>query len=130
MLGIGFKLPHLALHVPYKYYQMYEGKNHSWALNESERTFPNNTTPLNYRCCAELAMKYMQEESEKRTTETLRLSNPEQINDTIPLRMRNELMMGYAAGISFVDSQLGRVLDTLDELSLWNKGGSKLYYVY
>ena len=31
-----------------------------------------------------------------------------------------ESMRGYAAAISYVDEQLGKVLDTLDELNLWN----------
>ena len=127
MLAIGFKLPHLALHVPYKFYEMYQGRNQSWALNDNERTFPGDTTPLSYRCCAEQNMMYMQDEGEIRTADTEYLAGPDQINRTISSRMRNELMMGYAAGISFVDSQLGRVLDALEELSLWNNGEQSKY---
>jgi iduronate 2-sulfatase len=38
----------------------------------------------------------------------------------MPEDMRDELMMGYWAGISFLDAQIGRILDTIDELKLWN----------
>jgi iduronate 2-sulfatase len=34
--------------------------------------------------------------------------------------MYNELMIGYAAAVTYVDKQLGRVLDVLDELQLWD----------
>eukprot|EP00607_Mallomonas_marina_P008944 CAMPEP_0182422622 /NCGR_PEP_ID=MMETSP1167-20130531/8350_1 /TAXON_ID=2988 /ORGANISM="Mallomonas Sp, Strain CCMP3275" /LENGTH=285 /DNA_ID=CAMNT_0024600815 /DNA_START=12 /DNA_END=865 /DNA_ORIENTATION=- len=39
---------------------------------------------------------------------------------TIPWKMHNELMTSYAGGITFLDKQIGRVLDVVDELSLWN----------
>ena len=62
MLGVGFKLPHLALHVPYEFYDMYNdhGKNESWKLSDEERRFPGGITSLSYRCCAEQYMRYMQ----------------------------------------------------------------------
>ena len=34
--------------------------------------------------------------------------------------MHSELMIGYCAAVSFVDKQLGRILDVLDELKLWD----------
>ena len=34
--------------------------------------------------------------------------------------MHDELMMSYCGGVSYLDSQLGRILDVLDELNLWN----------
>ncbi len=40
MLGLGFKLPHLAVHVPYKYYEMYKGKSDAWKLTKKELRFP------------------------------------------------------------------------------------------
>ena len=36
-----------------------------------------------------------------------------------PQDMYTEMMWGYSAAVSFVDYQLGRVLDVLDELDLW-----------
>ncbi len=121
MLAVGFKLPHLALHVPHEFYEMYsDGRNESWRLSDEERRFPATTTPLSYRCCAETYMRYMQKESTVKTTDSELLLVPDMVNRTITHRMRDELMRGYAAGITFVDSQLGRLLDTLDELKLWD----------
>jgi arylsulfatase A-like enzyme len=42
------------------------------------------------------------------------------INSPIEDEMHNDLMMGYAAGITYLDTQLGRILDLIDELALWN----------
>lgn len=71
LLSVGFKLPHLALHVPYKYYEMYNTKQmmENWKLSERERTFPPSTTSLGYRCCAEMHMIYMKNESQERYME-------------------------------------------------------------
>jgi arylsulfatase A-like enzyme len=33
--------------------------------------------------------------------------------------MRDELMMGYCAGVSFVDKQVGKLLDVMDRHNLW-----------
>ena len=43
----------------------------------------------------------------------------EKIEIVPPQDMYTEMMWGYSAAISFVDYQLGRVLDLLDELDLW-----------
>ena len=41
-------------------------------------------------------------------------------NYTLPYKMHEELMWGYSAAVSFLDAQLGRILDVIDELALWN----------
>ena len=41
------------------------------------------------------------------------------INDSFPLAVHQEMMWGYAALVTFVDKQLGRVLDAIDQLELW-----------
>lgn len=121
MLAVGFKLPHLALHIPYKFYDMYShGKNESWSLSDEERRFPKSTSPLSYRCCAEQYMRYMQEEGTVKSVDNELLFSSDMVDRTISHKMRDELMRGYAAGITFVDTQLGRLLDTLDELKLWD----------
>jgi iduronate 2-sulfatase len=33
--------------------------------------------------------------------------------------MHDELMVGYSAAVSFLDAQVGRILDVMDELQLW-----------
>ena len=41
------------------------------------------------------------------------------INVAISYQMRLELMWSYCAAVSFLDVQIGRILDTMDELNLW-----------
>ena len=41
------------------------------------------------------------------------------INQIIPEQMRLELMWTYCAAVSFVDAQLGRILDVMDKNGLW-----------
>jgi arylsulfatase A-like enzyme len=51
LLALGFKLPHLAVHVPYKYYDMYksENKSNSWKLTKKELRYPYSSPELSYR---------------------------------------------------------------------------------
>jgi hypothetical protein len=53
MLGVGFKLPHLALHVPYDFYSIYKTKEkrNMWKLSKKELRFPASTTEIAWRCC-------------------------------------------------------------------------------
>ena len=121
MVSVGFKLPHLALHVPWKYYEMYRNKRYAWTLSDQERQFPPSAPLSSYRCCAESTFKYMNEEGSKPFSKSIDLEEGTvKTNYIIPEDMRDELMMGYWAGISFLDAQIGRILDTVDELKLWN----------
>lgn len=117
MLALGFKLPHLAVHVPHKYYDMYKDKADSWKLTKKELRFPPSSPDVAYRCCADETFKHMNEEGSKRSEKHVRLGD---INMAFTEQMHNELMMGYCGAVSFVDSQVGRVLDAVDKLQLWN----------
>jgi iduronate 2-sulfatase len=121
MLSVGFKLPHLAVHVPYRYYEMYkniraENKN-AWRLTKKELRFPLSSPDIAYRCCANQDFEYMNNEGAEKAVDKVTLGD---INFAFNERMHDELMMGYAAGVSFVDYQLGRLLDEIDKLQLWN----------
>ena len=117
MLSIGFKNPHLALHVPYRYYEMYKNKTTHWKLSKKELRFPFYASAAGYKCCAESHFKYMHEEGARRKGKSIPIGD---INKGIPLSMSDELMMGYCGMISYTDTQVGRILDALDELQLWN----------
>ena len=118
MLAIGFKLPHITLHVPHKYYKMYEGIQMP-NISAKELTYPLTTSPAcGYRCCGEDPVRYVNDEGRKKSSQSADISA---INAAVPYRAHNEIMSGYSAGISFLDTQLGRILDTLDELKLWDK---------
>ena len=58
----------------------------------------------------------MNDEGAKKSNKTYETRH---INDSFPLTVHQEMMWGYAALITFVDKQLGRVLDAIDELELW-----------
>ena len=118
MVGVGFKLPHITLHVPYKHYMMYKGLQVP-NMTLAELQFSSKTSPaVGYRCCGENTYRFVNEDGTKRAVETKQLGN---MNEPVPLRVYNEIMTGYCAGISFLDDQLGRILDVLDELNLWDK---------
>ena len=61
----------------------------------------------------------MNEEGQQRSNGIIPLYESK-VDFIVPDDMRNELMWGYCAAVSFLDTQLGRLLDVVDELSLWN----------
>mmetsp|Transcript_22497 Transcript_22497/g.32337 ORF Transcript_22497/g.32337 Transcript_22497/m.32337 type:complete len:601 (-) Transcript_22497:131-1933(-) len=117
MLGVGFKLPHLALHVPHKYYEIYKNKDrmNAWKLSKRELRFPPTTSEISWRCCAG-NLDFMREEGALRFNRSVWLGD---INVAFTNEMRDELMMGYCAGVSFVDKQVGKLLDVMDRHNLW-----------
>ena len=115
MVSVGFKMPHLAMHVPYKYYDMYRSRVHQWNATEAELRYPLTSPVVSYRCCAD-SYHYMNDEGALKSNRTYETRH---INDTFPLTVHQEMMWGYAAMVTFVDKQLGRVLDAVDELELW-----------
>eukprot|EP00596_Hydrurales_sp_CCMP1899_P000485 CAMPEP_0119043528 /NCGR_PEP_ID=MMETSP1177-20130426/23099_1 /TAXON_ID=2985 /ORGANISM="Ochromonas sp, Strain CCMP1899" /LENGTH=555 /DNA_ID=CAMNT_0007011825 /DNA_START=312 /DNA_END=1979 /DNA_ORIENTATION=+ len=117
MLAIGFKMPHLAMHMPYKYYDMYRSRVHMFDASPAELRFPPTAPSVSYRCCANPRYNFMNEEGAQKSRSSHDL---QYINRTIPLTVHQEMMWGYAAMITFVDKQLGRVLDAIDELELWS----------
>ena len=62
MLSMGFKLPHLALHVPEQHFQRYQGDSEaaqSWKLSPRELKYPPSAPAISYRCCNEKTFQYM-----------------------------------------------------------------------
>lgn len=117
MVAIGFKHPHLAIHVPHHYYSMYKGKEEMWRLTRKELRFPPSSPEVAYRCCAEQSFFMMNEEGAKKSFNEIGLGD---INFAFTDKMHDEMMLGYCAGVTFVDAQLGRLLDVMDELKLWD----------
>ena len=117
MVAVGFKLPHLMVHFPHKYREMYRSVGHVWNVNKKELKFPPSAPTVAFKCCALMDFAHLHDEGKKRAvkhTPTLSLSEP------FPLEVYKEIMWGYSAAITFLDDQIGRLLDTLDELQLWN----------
>lgn len=116
MLGIGFKNPHLQIHVPYAYYDMYKNRTDAFKLTKKELRFPHSTPDVAYRCCAEPNFMFMNEEGAARAKDVVSLGD---INMAFTDRMREEAMIGYCAAITFVDKQLGKILDVMDAHNGW-----------
>lgn len=118
LLTIGFKQPHLQYHLPRQYFDMYRDSEFLQNIlhsDDKEHTFPDGVPLMNYRCCGQPIVSYMNDEGRKPSVEN---SGPLQGKMSIPARARYELMWGYLGGVSFLDAMLGRVLNTLEELNI------------
>ena len=115
-VSVGFKQPHTQYHVPRKYFNLYKNSRFLQEMKRSddkEWTFPSGAPRMNYRCCALSLVRYMQDEGRVFSNAT---TPPLYGMMTLPARARAELMWGYLAGVSFLDAQVGRLLDALDAL--------------
>lgn len=46
MVGLGFKMPHTALHIPYRYFDMYRSRAlYAWNMTDKERVYPLSSPP-------------------------------------------------------------------------------------
>lgn len=90
-LAIGFHKPHLPFYAPKKYYELYKDKNFS---------LPNTSATVSSTLGG--------------------ISNFQDVPDIGPLSDEKilELIQAYAASVSFIDAQIGRVLNRLDALRL------------
>ena len=120
MVAVGFKLPHVTLHIPQKYYDMYADLDMAKLYNISaqELHFPvESSPPVGFTCCTEKNFRYMNANGTKRADRFFGTGN---VNVPFPVDAHNELMRGYCAGVTFLDTQLGRLLDEMDRLQLWD----------
>lgn len=97
-LAVGFVRPHLPFTVPKKYWDLYDPAKLPLAKNP---TPPVGAPPYALKKIAEL-------------------DQYKPVPDRLPLTedLQRTLIHGYYAGVSYVDTQVGRVLDELDRLGL------------
>ena len=117
--AIGFKMPHLALHLPMDYLNVYRNiSEYAFKATSEMLTYPPTSPVCAYQCCADWEFRYMNSGDEgSKHNESVKLQN---MSQTLPNRMRKELLWGYSGMISYLDAQLGRILDVIDELDLWS----------
>jgi hypothetical protein len=118
MIAAGFKMPHTALHIPHRYFDMYRHLNSTdvWTLKDEERTYPSNAPAHSFRCCTDTVFRFMKNEGADNSERSEPLGD---INHVFSQEAYSENMWGYSAAITYLDFQLGRILDVLDELDLW-----------
>lgn len=97
-LGVGFWKPHLPYNAPKRYWDLYDRTKLS-PPNPAQR--PENAPGLAFHYGGEVR-------SYNGVPKSGKISDPEQA----------ELRHGYLAGISFVDANVGKVLDELDSLGI------------
>ncbi|MCO6044400.1 sulfatase [Aeoliella sp. ICT_H6.2] len=97
-LAVGFRRPHLPFNSPQKYWDLYDREQFSLP---ARRTPPDGAPPYARTTWGELR-KYGNIPKQGPMSDELQL----------------ELIHGYYAAVSYVDAQVGRILDTLQETDL------------
>ena len=97
-LAVGFRKPHLPFDAPKKYYDLYKGVNFNFPLSSS--------IPKNAPAIANSKLGSFSE------FQDIPAEGPLSDEKTF------ELIRGYAASTSYMDAQVGRVLEQLDALQL------------
>lgn len=100
-LSVGFHKPHLPFIAPKRYWDLYD--------RDAIAVQPFQTLPLNGPKIAH------------QPGWELRSGYSDVPKGELPIEYQKELIHGYYACVSYVDAQLGRVLDRLDELGLGDK---------
>ena len=109
-LAVGFHKPHLPHIVPLKYYEMYNIDDITLPPNPN---VPKNFKEENWHSDGNFEMEsYNENAGPEFTKQHFSFSNPIDANFTKQMRR------AYFAATSFVDAQVGKVLDTLKELNL------------
>jgi hypothetical protein len=85
MVGVGFKLPHLALHVPFKYFDLYSKKGSKFeeavSLKDDELKFPPTSPEVAYKCCAADTFVFQKKEGSEKSFDAVQIGN---INEKLP----------------------------------------------
>ena len=113
-LGVGYYKPHLPFTAPKKYWDLYNRKDIPLS---TVTELPENASPYIFRAWSE-------------TGSYNDISTPEPYSDTLSLLLKH----GYLACVSYIDAQIGRLLDELKTLNLddntivviWGDHGWKL----
>ena len=100
-LAVGFRKPHLPFHVPKRYYELY--KSESFDLPST------SNLPINAPAITNSKSNWIREFQDI----------PDE--GAFPDEKTLELIQGYAAATSYMDAQVGRILDQLDALRLTEK---------
>eukprot|EP01060_Flectonema_neradi_P015911 TRINITY_DN22544_c0_g1_i1.p1 TRINITY_DN22544_c0_g1~~TRINITY_DN22544_c0_g1_i1.p1 ORF type:complete len:531 (+),score=97.02 TRINITY_DN22544_c0_g1_i1:56-1648(+) len=101
-LTAGMKRPHLGWFVPQKYYDMYEEDK----IVVAKHPTPPNITTMSFGLNDEIC-----------TTHQVNCTTTPDGFNLVPDNMHQVLRKGYYSAVTFMDSQVGRVIDALDASS-------------
>lgn len=99
MVGLGFKLPHLAVHVPFKYFDLYRHRQHMWKRRRKELKFPNSAPIVSHKCCAGVDFEFMNKDGGEKFT---RKENIGRMNSPFTQQMHTELVLTYCNHMSLL----------------------------
>lgn len=105
-LAVGFQKPHLPFCSPSVYWEMYDRE--SATLADFRRRAADSPALANHRSNELLSYSDIPEA----------YSFSDIDNAVIEIPKQKELIHGYYAAVSYIDAQIGRILDTLDSLGL------------
>ena len=101
-LAIGYSRPHLPFNAPKKYWDFYDRKNIE--VEKFQEMIPNTPEYL-YHTFGELRAYHD-------------IGNGYDLSNKIPLEKQKELIHGYMACVSYIDAQIGKILDEVVRLGI------------
>ena len=120
-LGVGFKGTHMQYQMPHRFWKQYEHVTADMVNISAEHLrFPPSAPLLHHLKKTEGSnIVYMKDEGASKGTEVENYQS-KGYGRTISVRGFEELYRGYLGCLSYADDQLGKVLDVMDELDVWN----------
>ena len=107
LLAVGFLKPHLPFNAPSKYWNFYDEEDIQLPINN---TFPKNGPKSAGNWYEMVKYKGIPKNIDKEAKNAASF--------TLDENFAKQLIHGYYACVSYTDAQIGKVLDTLDELGL------------
>lgn len=106
--AVGFSKPHLPFVAPKKYWDLYKREDMPVAAFQEQ---PKNSVDVAFHNSGEIR-------AYTDIPPLLSFTDQKEYGLTLPIDKQKELIHGYYAAISFMDAQVGKVLDKLDALGL------------
>eukprot|EP00039_Didymoeca_costata_P011243 m.157145 g.157145 ORF g.157145 m.157145 type:complete len:576 (+) comp15110_c0_seq1:1469-3196(+) len=108
-IGVGFRKPHVDWRTPVSFWEMYNSTGNSLSI-AAHSSIGENISVLAYEMNGPTGKPYFHA-----STKTTYRESP---NGGIPEDLQRGLRRGYYSAVSFLDHEVGRILDELDSLGL------------
>jgi len=115
-IAAGFARPHLPFSAPRKYWDLYDPAELPMPRHEE---LPIGSPEVAQKRGGEITNYKPVPEPPKKGQEALKPNSQEKASEpSFPAELKRDLIHGYYASTSYVDAQIGKVVDALDELQL------------